>query len=64
MLNKYGIKSFREILKAINDLKSDIGFIKKHFMGQDPIKENSAPAPKRFGQRVLRIIFAKQDSLA
>jgi hypothetical protein len=44
-------KVLEKILKEINDLKSDIGFIKKHFMGQDHMKENSAPAPKRFGQR-------------
>jgi hypothetical protein len=44
-------KVLEKFLKAINDLKSDIGFIKKHFMGQDHMKENSTPAPKQFGQR-------------
>ena len=44
-------KVLEKILKAFNDLKSDIGFIKKHFMGLDHMKESSAPAPKRFGQR-------------
>jgi hypothetical protein len=44
-------KVLENILKAINDLKSEIGFIKKKFMGQDHMKENSAPAPKWFGQR-------------
>ena len=44
-------KVLEKVLKAINDLKSDICFIKKHFMGLDHMKENSAPAPKQFGQR-------------
>jgi hypothetical protein len=44
-------KVLEKILKAINDLKSDIGFNKKQFMGQDHMKENSVPAPKLFGQR-------------
>ncbi len=51
MLNKYGIKSLEKNIKAINDLKSDIGFIKKHFMGKDHMKGNSALAPKRLSQR-------------
>jgi hypothetical protein len=63
MLNKKRIKVLEKI-KAINDLKSEIGFIKKHFMGQDHMKENSAPCLQRFGQRVPRTMLAKQDLLA
>jgi hypothetical protein len=50
MLNKYEFKSLEKLLKAINDLKSDIGFIKEHFIGQDHMEETAAPAPKLFSQ--------------
>ncbi len=58
-------KVLEKILIAINNLKSDIGFIKKHFMGIDHMKENSAPLRNGSVRGVLRTqtILAKQNSL-
>jgi hypothetical protein len=56
-------KVLEKLLKAINDLKSDIAFTKKHFMGLDQMKDTEDPAPKRFVNGVLRTILAtvKED---
>ena len=42
---------FEKILKAVNDLKSEIGMIKKILHVTDPSKRNDAQKPKKLGCR-------------
>ncbi len=52
-------KVLEKILKALNDLKSDLGFVKNHIISSDQMNTTDTPIPRqKKGQRVMSTAMA------